>query len=212
MVGGVHQLVSTRSIRLGDTCQTPRPRRQAMSTNPFDRTALNFRRYKDGDSQPGPWRKQIFQASHTYKCPTYIQSTPPCQGSCPSGEDIRGWLAIVRGTEKPPVGAVPVAGVRLAPPDGGQPLPLGDGPRLPGALRDGLQPQRGRRPRRHQRRRALPRRIRHREQAGFAAPETQTGKKVAVIGGGPAGLSAPTSWRARATASRSSTSTSSSAA
>ena len=32
---------------------------------------------------------------------TYIQKTPPCQGSCPSGEDIRGWLQIVRGIEKP---------------------------------------------------------------------------------------------------------------
>ena len=26
----------------------------------------------------------------------------PCQGSCPSGEDIRGWLQIVRGIEQPP--------------------------------------------------------------------------------------------------------------
>jgi len=66
---------------------------------------ITFRRYKDGDSKPGPWSQQIFQASYTHKCPTYIQSTPPCQGSCPAGEDIRGYLAIVRGTEKPPVGA-----------------------------------------------------------------------------------------------------------
>ena len=34
--------------------------------------------------------------------PTYVHRTPPCQGSCPSGEDIRGWLDIVRGIEKPP--------------------------------------------------------------------------------------------------------------
>ncbi len=66
---------------------------------------INFRRYKDGDSKVRRWNEQIFQASHTHKCPTYIQSTPPCQGSCPAGEDIRGYLAIVRGTEKPPVGA-----------------------------------------------------------------------------------------------------------
>ncbi|MFA5370710.1 MAG: NAD(P)-binding protein [Sideroxydans sp.] len=66
---------------------------------------LTFRRYKDGDSKAARLNQRIFQASHTYKCPTYIQSTPPCQGSCPSGEDIRGYLAIVRGTEKPPVGA-----------------------------------------------------------------------------------------------------------
>jgi NADPH-dependent glutamate synthase beta subunit-like oxidoreductase len=65
---------------------------------------LTFRRYKDGDSRVRRLNEKIFQASKTYKCPTYIQSTPPCQGSCPAGEDIRGYLAIVRGTEKPPVG------------------------------------------------------------------------------------------------------------
>jgi len=66
---------------------------------------ITFRRYKDGDSRVRRLNEKIFQASHSYKCPTYIQSTPPCQGSCPAGEDIRGYLAIVRGTEKPPVGA-----------------------------------------------------------------------------------------------------------
>lgn len=65
---------------------------------------ITFRRYKDGDSKVHSWSEQIFQASYTHKCPTYIQSTPPCQGSCPAGEDIRGYLAIVRQTEKPPVG------------------------------------------------------------------------------------------------------------
>ena len=31
------------------------------------------------------------------KCPTYVHRTPPCQGGCPSGTDIRGSLAIARG-------------------------------------------------------------------------------------------------------------------
>jgi NADPH-dependent glutamate synthase beta subunit-like oxidoreductase len=66
---------------------------------------LTFRRYKDGENKVRRLNQKIFQASYSYKCPTYIQSTPPCQGSCPAGEDIRGYLAIVRGTEKPPVGA-----------------------------------------------------------------------------------------------------------
>ncbi|MGB1109943.1 MAG: NAD(P)-binding protein, partial [Gammaproteobacteria bacterium] len=48
--------------------------------------------------------EEIFQASWSHKCPTYVQRTPPCQGSCPSGEDIRGWLQIVNGVEKPPQG------------------------------------------------------------------------------------------------------------
>ncbi|MDP1995928.1 MAG: NAD(P)-binding protein [Gallionella sp.] len=66
---------------------------------------INFRRYKDGDEKIGRLNQKIFQAGHTYKCPTYVQSAPPCQASCPAGEDIRGYLAIVRGTEKPPLGA-----------------------------------------------------------------------------------------------------------
>ncbi|WP_455201035.1 NAD(P)-binding protein [Kaarinaea lacus] len=60
-----------------------------------------FRKYKDNDSAHLPWKEQIFQADHSHKCPTYVHQTPPCQGSCPSGEDIRGWLNIVRGIEKP---------------------------------------------------------------------------------------------------------------
>jgi NADPH-dependent glutamate synthase beta subunit-like oxidoreductase len=63
---------------------------------------LTRRRYKDGDHEPLPWQEQIFDADTSYKCPTYIHRTPPCQGSCPAGEDIRGWLNIVRGIEKPP--------------------------------------------------------------------------------------------------------------
>jgi NADPH-dependent glutamate synthase beta subunit-like oxidoreductase/Pyruvate/2-oxoacid:ferredoxin oxidoreductase delta subunit len=66
---------------------------------------VTFRRYKNGDNKVRKLNQKIFQASYTHKCPTYIQSTPPCQGSCPAGEDIRGYLAIMRGTEKPPVGA-----------------------------------------------------------------------------------------------------------
>ena len=67
--------------------------------------AHTFRRFKSGEF---PWDhqdlgKKIFQADHSYKCPTYVMRTAPCQASCPSGHDIRGWLAIARGMEKPPV-------------------------------------------------------------------------------------------------------------
>ena len=61
-----------------------------------------FRRYEDGDYINDDMHGNIFQASWSHKCPTYVHRTPPCQGSCPSGEDIRGWLNIVRGIEKPP--------------------------------------------------------------------------------------------------------------
>jgi len=65
---------------------------------------LTKRRYKDGDHAHLPWVDEIFTADASHKCPTYVHRTPPCQGSCPSGEDIRGWLNIVRGIEKPPEG------------------------------------------------------------------------------------------------------------
>ena len=77
-----------------------------MSVSP-DNTNQNFtfRRYKEGKNQWRSWQDKIFDAGWTHKCPEYVLSTPPCQGSCPAGEDIRGYLNIVRGMEKPPVGA-----------------------------------------------------------------------------------------------------------
>jgi hypothetical protein len=63
-----------------------------------------FKRYQEGDHTYKDFSKQIFNEDKSHKCPTYIHKTPPCQGSCPSGEDIRGWLQIVRGIEKAPEG------------------------------------------------------------------------------------------------------------
>ena len=65
---------------------------------------LTKRRFKDGDNKHRPWSEEIFTADTSHKCPTYVHRAPPCQGSCPAGEDIRGWLNIVRGIEKPPEG------------------------------------------------------------------------------------------------------------
>ena len=156
---------------------------------------LTFRRYKDGDSKHVPWNKHIFQASHSYKCPTYIQSTPPCQGSCPSGEDIRGYLNIVRGVEKPPVGAdgKPVmswqeyAWRRLTE---ANPFPSVMGRVCPapcetGCNRNALEDHVGINSVEH-----FLGEYAIQNKLKFAAPATKTGKKIAVIGGGPAGLSA----------------------
>ena len=65
---------------------------------------LTFRKFEDGDESWGPLTNLIFKEDTSHKCPTYVHRTPPCQGSCPSGEDIRGWLDIVRGIELPPEG------------------------------------------------------------------------------------------------------------
>ena len=150
---------------------------------------LTFRRYKDGDTQVRSWQDEIFDADHSHKCPTYIQSTPPCQGSCPSGEDIRGYLNIVRGVEKPPAG-VPwqeYAWRRLTE---ANPLPSVMGRVCPAPCESGCN--------RNQVEDFVGiNSVEHflgewaiENKLAFPKPETKTGKKVAVIGGGPAGLSA----------------------
>ena len=67
-------------------------------------TEHTFRRYREGETAADiDLEEKIFQADASYKCPTYVHKTPPCQGSCPSGHEIRGWLAIARGMDTPPV-------------------------------------------------------------------------------------------------------------
>jgi len=57
--------------------------------------ALTFRKYADGQTHAyDDLKEKIFTADHSHKCPTYVHRTPPCQGSCPSGEDVRGWVMI----------------------------------------------------------------------------------------------------------------------
>jgi NADPH-dependent glutamate synthase beta subunit-like oxidoreductase len=150
---------------------------------------LTFRRYKDGDFKPQAWQEQIFDADHSHKCPTYIQSTPPCQGSCPSGEDIRGYLNIVRGIEKPPAGVVwqEYAWRRLTE---ANPLPSVMGRVCPAPCESGCN--------RNQVEDFVGiNSVEHflgewaiEHQLAFPKPTEQTGRTVAVIGGGPAGLSA----------------------
>ena len=155
---------------------------------------LNFRRYKEGETKVKRWQQQIFQASYTYKCPTYVQSTPPCQGSCPSGEDIRGYLNIVRGIEKPPLGAdgkpsmswQEYAWRRLTE---ANPLPSVMGRVCPAPCETGCN-------RNEVEDHVGINSVEHylgdwaiQNNMKFKAPEHKTGKKVAVIGGGPAGLS-----------------------
>ena len=149
---------------------------------------LTFRRYKDGDAKWDSWRDQIFQASWTHKCPTYIQSTPPCQGSCPAGEDIRGYLNIVRGMEKPPAGMKwqEYAWRRLT---DANPFPSVMGRVCPAPCETGCN-------RNEVEDHVGINSVEHflgeyaiANKLAFPAAPAPTGKKVAVIGGGPAGLS-----------------------
>ncbi|MBC8520332.1 MAG: FAD-dependent oxidoreductase [Gammaproteobacteria bacterium] len=153
---------------------------------------LNFRRYEDYPREEfGRFYdndEMIWQASWTHKCPTYVHQTPPCQASCPSGHDVRGWLDIVRGLDTPPEGVtMEEHAFRLY--TEANPFPSTMGRVCPAPCQDGC----------------------NRNEVedfvginsidqfigdsalesdlGFESGE-DSGKKVAIIGGGPAGLAA----------------------
>jgi len=156
---------------------------------------LNYRRFKDsrldhtGTQQWDDWTDNIFQAGWSYKCPTYVNRTPPCQGSCPAGEDIRGWLSIVRGIEKPTEEGMSWQEYAFRRSTDANPFPSIMGRVCPAPCEDGCN------------RNELEDRVGinsveqfigdHAQQNNFqfsAGPDT--GKKVAIIGGGPAGMAA----------------------
>ena len=160
-----------------------------MATSPDDTLVHTFRRYNDGDDTWGSMNEHIFQEDTSYKCPTYIQKTPPCQGSCPSGEDIRGWLQIVRGIEKP-TGDMSMQEYAFRRSTTANPFPSMMGRVCPAPCQEGCNRNDvddfvG---------------INSVEQyigdsaieAGFTfdAPSELSGKKIAIIGAGPAGMAA----------------------
>ncbi len=150
-----------------------------------------FTRYEAGETEDD-WdlEDKIFKMDTSYKCPTYIHKTPPCQGSCPSGHEIRGWLAIARGMDKPPVEGMAwqeYAFQRMA---DANPFPATMGRVCPAPCEAGCN------------------RNEVDDYVGINAVEqyvgdwanenniklanvgADTGRKIAVIGGGPAGLAA----------------------
>lgn len=152
------------------------------------KAALNYRRYQEGDDTWDDWSEKIFVQDTSHKCPTYIHKTPPCQGSCPSGEDIRGYLAIGRGQEKPPEG-VDFHEYMFRRSTDANPFPSMMGRVCPAPCQDGCN------------------RNDVEDYVGINAVEqfigdtaiangykfeagADSGKQVAVIGGGPAGLAA----------------------
>lgn len=158
-------------------------------TTPSSDKNHTFRRFEDGNSKVDAWDEVIFQAGWTHKCPTYINKTPPCQGSCPSGHDIRGWLQIVRQLEKP-TGDTAWQRYAFDRATNSNPFPSMMGRVCPAPCEDGCN------------------RNQVEDHVGingveqyigdyalehkftFAKPTRESGKKVAIIGGGPAGLAA----------------------
>ena len=153
---------------------------------------LTFRRYGSGDNM---WKwddlqEKIFTADKSHKCPTYVHRAPPCQAGCPSGHDIRGWLAIARGMDKPTVAGQSWQEYAFNRMVEANPFPSVMGRVCPAPCEDGCN------------------RNEVDEFVGINAveqyvgdwaidnglalpkPEAETGKSVAVVGGGPAGLAA----------------------
>ncbi|MGB5735089.1 MAG: NAD(P)-binding protein [Thiohalocapsa sp.] len=158
-----------------------------MATSSDEMTTLSWRRFEDGDNVWENLTEKIFNEDTSHKCPTYVHKTPPCQGSCPSGEDIRGWLQIVRGMEQPPEGMTWQEYAFRRSTDA-NPFPSLMGRVCPAPCQDGcnrneLEDFVG---------------INAVEQFigdtaitngyKFDAAPADTGKRVAIIGGGPAGL------------------------
>ena len=158
------------------------------ASKPEAKSGHTFRKFKDGDHEWGSFQERIFSGDETDKCPTYVHKTPPCQASCPSGEDIRGWLNIVRGVEKPPKGASMQEYAFRRSTDA-NPFPSMMGRVCPAPCQTGCN------------------RNKVEDTVGINAVEQYigdyaleqnfafqsgpgTGKRVAIVGGGPAGLSA----------------------
>ena len=99
------------------------------------------RRLEPAPTRPASWRTER---------PVVRQARRACGGACPAGEDVAGAGSTTprRATTRRPGGEIMED----------NPLPGDHGPRLLPPVRDGVQPRPARRGRRHQLRRALPRR------------------------------------------------------
>ena len=156
--------------------------------NPKDN---NFLRFEKGET-PDDWdlTEKIFAGDHSHKCPTYIHKTPPCQGSCPSGHEIRGWLAVARGMDKPAEDGMAWQQHAFNKMIASNPFPSVMGRVCPAPCEDGCN------------RNELDDFVginaveqyvgdwARENKAAFPVAGAETGKKVAIIGSGPAGLTA----------------------
>ena len=144
--------------------------------------------FADGEDPYPGFATSLLKVAGSELRPVFIHRTPPCQGTCPSGHDVRGWLNIISGVDKPKDGMSwqEYAFRRMV---DANPFPAMMGRCCPAPCQDGCN------------------RVNVEEHVGINSvehyigqwaldqglaldkPETETGKKVAVVGGGPAGLS-----------------------
>ena len=139
-------------------------------------------------SAPGVSNAGDPAADRSHERPIYVQRTPPCQASCPSGHDIRGWLSIARGLDTPPVAGMAWQDYAFQRMVASNPFPAIMGRVCPAPCQQSCN---------------------RNELEGFVginsveqyvgdwalahglklpAPGADTGKRIALVGGGPAGL------------------------
>ena len=69
-----------------------------VESNPILDFANNyeFPEYSDQDG----FHKVVAFGDESHKCPIYVKQVPPCTAGCPAGEDIRGYHNLLTGVEK----------------------------------------------------------------------------------------------------------------
>ncbi|MDH5560651.1 MAG: NAD(P)-binding protein [Deltaproteobacteria bacterium] len=153
-------------------------------SNPILDFALSYE-YPTYGVEEGMKRVVAF-GDHSHKCPTYVQKTPPCSVGCPANEDIRGIQNILRGVEKSD-NKWETAWRRLVEKN---PFPAIMGRVCPHPCETKCNREK------HDESVSI-NAVEHalgeygiKENLQFIKPTHSSGKNVAVIGGGPAGLSA----------------------
>lgn len=162
-----------------------------VEMNAILRSALEYE-FPPYSTETGQQRVVAF-GDHSHKCPVYVRRLPPCTNACPAGEDIRGYHNVLRGLRK---SADPMADAwRLLTETNPFPAVMGrlcPAPCESACNRESLDKTVG---------------INAVEHAvgeyaiqnglSFEKPPASTGKKVAVVGAGPAGLSCAYQLRRR---------------
>ncbi|WP_130471026.1 NAD(P)-binding protein [Candidatus Magnetaquicoccus inordinatus] len=155
-----------------------------LHTNPIHRSAIEWE-YNPLLQESGLDRIVAY-GDRSGKCPTYVERLPPCSNACPAGEDIRGYHNLVRGIWKDGDDAWAAAFRRLTQTN---PFPAVMGRVCPAPCQSACNRQF----------RDETIHINAVEQAigeyaiekklSFPKPSQSTGKKMAVVGAGPGGLS-----------------------
>ncbi len=156
---------------------------KTVDSNPVLDRALNHQYEPFG--VPEGIKRVVAFGDHSHKCPVYIKKVPPCTMGCPANEDIRGYNNLLRGTEKSD-DAWKAAFERITEKN---PFPIVMGKVCPHPCESACNRQ-------YREESVAINAVEHaigeyaiKNDLQFDPPEKESGKNVAIIGGGPAGLS-----------------------